>query len=96
MITLLSSCLYLRFHVQKLEGEQMVSTESGQIHTNELKNKTMLVKEMANAEFLDLDRNLQANWYDLLVEKTDSSTRNHLIFYVIFKLSKPSLQFYCP
>lgn len=55
MITLSSSCLDLRFHVQKLEGEQMVSTASGQIHINELKNKTMQVKEMANAGFLDLD-----------------------------------------
>ena len=49
------------------------------------------VKEMANSEFLDLASNLQANWCDLLVEKTDSSTRNHLIFYVIFKLSNLSL-----
>lgn len=105
-MTLLSSCLDLRFHVQKLKGEQDFcrqgrkkwwahSQDRRQIHTNEVKNKMLQVKEMVNSEFLDLDSNLEANRCDLLVENTDSSTRN-LIFYVIFKLSYLRLWFYCP
>lgn len=57
----------------------------------EIKNKMLQVKKMVNSEFLDLDSNIKANRCDLLVENTGYSTRNLLIFYVIFKLSYLSL-----